>query len=97
MAEPAVTADLSLPLNAVTAVLASSFEHKSSRSDIAARMGQTGEVRTLEEFALGCHCVRSNIAEFFPVIEPTASDYVVDCCKCPFRMIQMTVQHAFGL
>ncbi len=34
-----------------------------------------------------------NVAKFFPVIKPTASDDVVDRRKCPLGMIQMTVQH----
>ena len=50
-------------------------------------MDQTGEVLILEGSALDVTAVRSSIAEFFPVIQPTASDYVVDCCKCPLRMI----------
>ena len=41
--------------------------------------------------------IRGSIAKLLPVIEPTASDYVVDCSKCPLKMIQMTVQHALGL
>ncbi|HJS23485.1 MAG TPA: hypothetical protein VJ751_03880 [Pyrinomonadaceae bacterium] len=41
--------------------------------------------------ALGC------VTKLLPVIKPPASNYVVDCSKCPLRMIQMTVQHAFGL
>jgi len=28
-----------------------------------------------------------SIAKPLPVIKPTASDYVIDCGKCPFRMI----------
>jgi hypothetical protein len=37
----------------------------------------------------------SRIAKLFPVIKPAASDYIVDRCKCPFRVSQMTVQHSF--
>jgi len=40
---------------------------------------------------------RGNIAEFLPVIESTASNYVVNCGECPLRMIQMAMQHAIGL
>ena len=35
-----------------------------------------------------------SIAQLFPVIKLTASDYVVDCGKCPVRMIQMSMQHS---
>ncbi|HEX6045627.1 MAG TPA: hypothetical protein VFZ22_14135 [Pyrinomonadaceae bacterium] len=41
---------------------------------------------------LGLAC--SSIPKLLPVIEPPASDYVVDRCECPVRMIQMTVPHA---
>jgi len=41
--------------------------------------------------------VVGSITKLFPVIEPTASDYVVYCSKCKLRMIEMTVQHVFGL
>ena len=30
---------------------------------------------------------RGSIAKLLPVIKPPASDDVVDCCKCPLRMI----------
>ena len=40
---------------------------------------------------------RGSIAKLLPVIKPTASDYVVDCRKCPLRMIQTTVQHALEI
>ena len=36
---------------------------------------------------------RRCVAKLLPVIKPPASNYVVDRCKCPFRMVQMTVQH----
>ncbi|HKG80635.1 MAG TPA: hypothetical protein VKA78_14470 [Pyrinomonadaceae bacterium] len=35
-----------------------------------------------------------SITKLLPVLKPAASDYVVDGCKCPLGMIQMTVQHA---
>ena len=37
------------------------------------------------------------VTEFLPVIKLTANDDVVDRCKRPLRVIQMTVQHAAGL
>jgi hypothetical protein len=40
------------------------------------------------------HPAGRSVAKLFPIIKPTTSDYVVDGCKCPLRMIQMTVQHA---
>lgn len=46
---------------------------------------------------LNIKALRSSVAQLLPIIKPTARDYVVDCRKCPLRMIQMTVQHAFGL
>lgn len=36
---------------------------------------------------------RGNIAQFFPIIQSSTSNHVVDCSKRPLRMIQMTVQH----
>ena len=38
-----------------------------------------------------------SIAKLLPVFKATTSNYVVDCCKCPLRVIQMTVQHTFRL
>jgi len=43
---------------------------------------------------LNVSATRGNIAQLLPIIKPTASDYVVDCRKCPLGMVQMTVQHA---
>src|SRR5829696_1849716 len=43
---------------------------------------------------LNVFAVRRCVAKLLPVIKPPASNYVVDCCKCPLRMIQMTVQHS---
>src|ERR1041385_661798 len=37
---------------------------------------------------------RGDITQFFPVIEPTTSDHVVDRGERPVGMIQVTVQHA---
>ena len=38
--------------------------------------------------------MRSGVAKLLPVIEPAASDYVIDRCKCPIRMIEVAMQHA---
>ena len=37
---------------------------------------------------------RGDIGQFFPVINPAASDYVVDCGEGPVRVIQMPMQHS---
>ncbi len=60
-------------------------------------MDQTDEVGYAKDPLSDLRTVRGSVAKLFPVIKPTTSNYVVYRCKCPLRMIQMTVQHAFGL